>query len=106
MTITYAQEITLPPATATSPVQQEDAETFPKVVLVRNLYNEIDAILFCPQETVLEQPPAPEQPAVQPFALPEPNTESKEQQSVSRQTAVFTPTFNLGGFKRPLSFWK
>ena len=101
MTITYAQEITLPPAAATSPTQQEDTETFPKVVLVRNITNEIDAILFCPQETVLEQQPAPQQAAVQPFAQPEATVE----QPVTRQVTSFMPSFNLG-FKRPMTFWK
>jgi len=102
MTITYAQEITLPPAAATRPGQQEDKDTgtFPKVVLVRNITNEIDAILFVPQETVLEQAPAPQQPPVQPFAQPEATAEVP----VNRTTS-FMPSFNLG-FKRPMTFWR
>ena len=102
MTITYAQEITLPPAVATRSNQQEDTETFPKVVLVRNITNEIDAILFCPQETVLEQAPAPQQPPVQPFAQPE---ATAAEAPVTRPTTSFMPSFNLG-FKRPMTFWR
>jgi hypothetical protein len=53
MLTAYADEITLPPASRVEP--EEKGPEFPRVTLVRNVYNEVDAIVFGPEQ-VAPQP--------------------------------------------------